>query len=121
MPPLSPCVHADFARVSVCIPKSKPSRAITNIKKLAYENGYDSDGKLGQFLDAIEGEREWDGVYKDREFPSGMCAGSDYGAVASATISKGANESFSDDGSRDYGEGGATGEGGVQPMLEEIR
>ena len=41
--------------------------------------------------------------------PAGMCDGSDSVAVASATISKGANESFSDDGSRDYGEEGATG------------
>ena len=28
MPPLSPCVNADFDRVSVGIPKSKPSHAI---------------------------------------------------------------------------------------------
>ena len=55
MPPLSPCVNADFARVSVGIPKSKPSRAITTINELTYENGYDSDSDLGPFLDAVEG------------------------------------------------------------------
>ena len=114
MPPLSPCVDADFSRVSVGIPKSKPSRAITKINELTYENGYDSDGELGPFLDAVEGEREWDEVDEDGELPDGMCAGSYYGAVASATIAKGAKESFSDDGSRDYGEGGATG-GGTTP------
>ena len=44
MPQLSPCVGADFARVSVGIPKSKPSHAITKINKSTYENGYDFDG-----------------------------------------------------------------------------
>ena len=34
MPPLSPCVDADFDRVSVEISKSKPSRAITKINEL---------------------------------------------------------------------------------------
>ena len=55
MPPLSPCINADFARVSVGIPKSKPSRAITKINELTYENGYDSDGEIGPFLGAVEG------------------------------------------------------------------
>ena len=119
MPPLSPCVDAEFSRVSVSIPKSKPSRAITKTNELMYKNGYDSDGELGPFLVAVEGEREWDEVYEDREFPSGMCAGSDYGGVALAIFAKGTKESFSDDGSRDYGAGGAT--GGVQPILEESR
>ena len=62
MPPLSPCVDTDFAQVSVGIPKSKPSCAIAKINKLTYENGYDSNGELGPFLDAVEGEREWDEV-----------------------------------------------------------
>ena len=57
MPPLSLCVDADFARVSVGIPKSKPSHAITKINELTYENGYNLDGELGPFLDAVEGER----------------------------------------------------------------
>ena len=65
MPSLSPCVDADFARVSVGIPKSKHSRVITKINKLTYENGYDLDGELGPFLDAVEGEREWDEVDED--------------------------------------------------------
>ena len=43
-----------------------------------------------------------------------MCVGSDSGAVASATIAKGGREYFSDDGSREYVEGGATG-GGTTP------
>ena len=47
-----------------------------------------------------------------------MCAGSDSGAVESATISKGGNAYFSDHGSRDYGEGGATG-GGTTPAVKE--
>ena len=55
MPPLSPCVDADFARVSVGIPTSKPSRAITKINELTYENLYDLDGELGPFLDTVEG------------------------------------------------------------------
>ena len=112
MPPLSPCVDADFAQVSLGIPKLKPSRAITKINKLTYENGYDLDGELGAFLDEVEGEREWDEVDEDGDFPSGICDGSDSGAVASSTISKGAKESFSDDGSRGYGEVGATRRGG---------
>ena len=58
MPPLSPCVDAEFAQVSVGIPKSKPSRAITKINQLTYKNGYDSGGELSPFLDAVEGERE---------------------------------------------------------------
>ena len=57
MPPLSPCLDAGFARVSVGIPKSKPSHAITKTNKLTYKNGYDSDGELGPFLDAVEGGR----------------------------------------------------------------
>ena len=55
MPPLSPCVDADFDRISVGILKSKPSRAITKINKLMYEYGYDLGGELGPFLDAVEG------------------------------------------------------------------
>ena len=109
MPSLSPCVDADFSRVSVEIPKSKPSRAITKINELTYENGYDLDGEIGPFLGAVEGEREWDEVDEDGELPADMCAGSDSGAVESATISKGGNEYFSDHGSREYGEGVATG------------
>ena len=34
MPPLSPCVDDEFDRVSVGIPKSKPSRVITKINEL---------------------------------------------------------------------------------------
>ena len=62
MPPLSPYIDTDFAWVSVGIPKSKPSRAIARINELTYKNGYYSDGELGPFLDAVEGEREWDEV-----------------------------------------------------------
>ena len=58
MSPLSTCVDADFSKVSVGISKSKPSRVITKINKLTYENGYDSNGELGPFLDAVEEERE---------------------------------------------------------------
>ena len=58
MPPLPLYVDTDFARVSVGIPKSKPFRAITKINKLTYDNGYDLDGDLGPFLDAVEEERE---------------------------------------------------------------
>ena len=116
MPPLSPCIDADFSRVSVGIPKSKHSRTITKINELTYKNGYDLDGELGPFLDAVEGEREWDEFDEYGELNAGMCAGSDYGAVASSTTAKEAKEYFSDDGSRDYGEGGATG-GGVLTLL----
>ena len=69
---------------------------------------------------------EWDEFDEDGDLPSGMCAGSDSGSVASSTIAKEAKreayrkllkkepihkkkESSSDYGSRDYGEGGATG------------
>ena len=38
MPPLPLYVDTEFARVSVGIPKSKPSRAITKINKLTYKN-----------------------------------------------------------------------------------
>ena len=78
---------------------------------MTYENGYDSDGEIGPFLDAVEGERVWDEVDEDGDLPAGMCAGSDSGAVASASISKGAKEYFSDDGSGDYEEVVATGGG----------
>ena len=135
MPPLSPCVDTDFDQVSVEIPKSKPSRAITKINKLTHKNGYDSDGELDPFLDTVEGGKEWDEVDGDGELPAGMCAGSNSGAVSSATISKGAKraaarkfskkepihkkkESSSDNVSRDYGEGGATG-GGTAPAGKE--
>ena len=76
---------------------------------MTYKNEYDSDGEIGPFLDAVERERECYEVDEEKELPAGMCDGSDSGAVASATIAKGAKESLSDDGSRDYGEGGATG------------
>ena len=49
-----------------------------------------------------------------------MCAGSDSGSVASATIYKGAKEYFSDDGSRDYGEVVATGGGTTLYGKEQI-
>ena len=103
MPPLSLCVDTDFAQASVGIPKSKPSRAITKINELTYENQYDLDGELGPFLNAVEGERECYEVDEDGEFPDVICAGSDSGAVASSITTKRAKEHFSDDGSRDYG------------------
>ena len=118
MPPLSLCVDSDFAWFSVGIIQSKPSHAITKSNELTYMDGYDSDGDLGPFLDAIEGEKEWYEVDEDGELPAGMCDGSDYGSVASATIAKGAKESFSDDESRDYGDGCATG-GGNNPDGKE--
>ena len=62
MPPLSPCVNAEFSQVSVGIPKSKHSRAIPKINKLTYENEYDSDGEFCPFLGAVEVGREWDEV-----------------------------------------------------------
>ena len=55
MTPLSPFVDAEFARVSVGIPESKPFRVIIKINELTYDNGYDSNGELGPFLDAVEG------------------------------------------------------------------
>ena len=80
------------------------------------------DGELCPLLDTVEGEREWEEVDKDREFHAGMCAGSNSGSLASATIAKGAKESFSDYGSREYGGVGSTGGGGgVQPLLETSR
>ena len=75
MPPLSLCVNTDFARVTVGIPKSKPSRTITKINELTYKNGYDLDGVLGTFLDAVERGREWDEADEDRELPAGMSSG----------------------------------------------
>ena len=84
------------------------------------------DGEIGPFLDAVEGEREWDEVDEYGEFPPGMCAGSDSGSVSPTTITKGAKmveaqniskkepihkrkEPSSDDEIRDYGEGGDKG------------
>ena len=54
IPPLSLCVDAGFNRVSVGIPKSKPSRSIIKINELTYKNGYDFDGELSPFLDIVE-------------------------------------------------------------------
>ena len=68
MPSLSLCVDADFARVSVGVPTSKSSRAITKINELTYENRYDSDGELGPFLNVVEGERECYKVDEDGSF-----------------------------------------------------
>ena len=74
---------------------------------MTYENEYYSDGEIGPFLDAVEGEREWYEVDEDGDFPAGICDGSDSGAVASAIIAKGAKKSFSDD--------------GLLPLIEKIR
>ena len=38
------------------IPTSKPPRKIKNVDESKWEEGYDSDGEIGPFLDAVAGE-----------------------------------------------------------------
>ena len=63
MPPLSTKKKDDnlpFALNAVGIPTSKPSRKIKNMDVTSYEEGYDSDGEMGPFYDAVAGEKNND-------------------------------------------------------------
>ena len=59
MPPSSPQKKKDnlpFALKAVGIPTSKRSRKIKSIDVTSYEEGYDSDGEMGPFYDAVAGK-----------------------------------------------------------------
>eukprot|EP00566_Odontella_aurita_P025038 CAMPEP_0113569148 /NCGR_PEP_ID=MMETSP0015_2-20120614/24244_1 /TAXON_ID=2838 /ORGANISM="Odontella" /LENGTH=107 /DNA_ID=CAMNT_0000471769 /DNA_START=156 /DNA_END=476 /DNA_ORIENTATION=- /assembly_acc=CAM_ASM_000160 len=56
MPPPSPTNTARFSVEPVGIPTSKPPRKIKNLDESTWEDGYDSDGELGPFLDAVAGQ-----------------------------------------------------------------
>ena len=61
MPPSSPFKKDDnlpFALNAVGIPTSKTSLKIKNIDVTLYEEGYDSDGDMRPFYDAIAGEKK---------------------------------------------------------------
>ena len=61
MQPSSPQKKDDnlpLALNDVGIPTSKPSQKIKNIDVTSYEEGYDSDGDMRPFYDAIAGEKK---------------------------------------------------------------
>lgn len=72
MPPPSPCRPANFAVGAVGIPTSKPSRKIKNVDENKWEEGYDSDGELGPFLDAVVDQGGVDVEGEDDGLPDSM-------------------------------------------------
>ena len=49
----SPAKNPGFSVEPVGIPTSKPPRKIKNVDESKWEEGYDSDGEIGPFLDAV--------------------------------------------------------------------
>jgi hypothetical protein len=72
MPPPSPSRLANFAVGAVGIPTSQPPRKIKNVDENKWEEGYDSDGELGPFLDAVANQGTVDVEGEDNELPDSM-------------------------------------------------
>jgi len=56
MPPPSPKKRRTIVVATVGIPTSKVARVIKNMDEDKWNQGYDSDGELGPFFDAVENE-----------------------------------------------------------------
>ncbi len=81
MPPPSPAKTARFFVEDVRIPTSKPPRKIKNLDESKWEEGYDSDGELGPFLDAIANQTTAGVEEEDEGFlPASMVGGGAEGA-----------------------------------------
>ena len=73
MPPPSP---AKFSVEAVGIPTCTPARKIKNLNEKSYEKGYDSDGEIGPFFDAVENESRVGVEEEDHGFiPDSMVTG----------------------------------------------
>ena len=88
MPPPSPCRQQNFPVGAVGIPTSQQPRKINNIDENKWEEGYDSDGEIGPFLDAVEDQGGVDVEGEDDELPNSMVAGG--GSGNTTTIKWGA-------------------------------
>ena len=75
LPPPSPEKSPHFYVEAVGIPTSKRHRNITNRNELTYNDGYDSDGNVGPFLDAIMNESDRTEEEEDDDLPASMLAG----------------------------------------------
>jgi len=66
LPPESPYKESPHETTeAVGIPNSNPCRIIANTDENKYEEGYDSDGALGPFYDAVAGEVDIDAFVDD--------------------------------------------------------
>ena len=72
MPPLSPTKPYGFEVEAVGIPTSSQRRIIVNRDENKYEQGYDSDGEIGPFLDAVAGQKIMDVEEEDKGLPLSM-------------------------------------------------
>ena len=75
LPPPSPKKSPHFYVEAVGIPTSKRHRNITNCNESTYNDGYDSDGNVGPFLDAIMNESDRTEEDEDEDLPASMLAG----------------------------------------------
>ena len=75
LPPKSPQKDAAFILDAVGIPTPKNAREITNRDESKYEDGYDSDGAIGPFLDAIADQTTKSVLDEDDALPASMLEG----------------------------------------------
>ena len=76
LPPFSPASEAPFTINAVGIPTSENARETKNRDEKTYDDGYDSDGQLGPFLDAIANEPDITEDDEDGDLPPSMVDGS---------------------------------------------
>jgi len=75
LPPKSPQKDEKFIVHAVGIPTPKNAREITNRDESKYEDGYDSDGAIGPFLDAIADQTMKSVLDEDDALPASMLEG----------------------------------------------
>jgi hypothetical protein len=75
LPPKSPQKATAFIVDAVWIPTPKNAREITNRDESKYEDGYDLDGAIGPFLDAIADQTTKSVLDEDDALPASMVEG----------------------------------------------
>jgi hypothetical protein len=81
LPPPSPAKIDENLHTAVGIPTSKPARSITNLNENRWDEGYDSDGQIGPFFDAVAEEEDVDIAADDDNLPQSMLEEGGVGAV----------------------------------------
>lgn len=72
MPPAKKAKSPSIAIEAVGIPTSGETRVIKNLDENKYDEGYDSDGEIGPFVDAIVNEPDRDVEDEDVDLPPTM-------------------------------------------------
>ena len=89
MPPRSPKKRRAFVVEAVGIPTRVSSRIINNIDESMYEKGYDSDGAIGPFMDAVQNEKRMEVEDEDEQdgvLPASMVDDMPLGVGAARTM-----------------------------------